>query len=105
MDIAQKIEIAKNLIQTAQRANQFITVEFIKKTTGELRKMICHRAKVLESMVSQTPSESTLKRKSTLKARNILCVEEFTSDGGHQFRNITLENVTKISTGGKTYQF
>ena len=100
----EKIEIIKNLIKN--HGNQFMTVDFIKKN-GELRHMMCHRSKILESQIKGTMPEVTAARKATLKARNMLCVEEIVKPGTNEFqwRTINCETVKKIVANGVEHVF
>ena len=100
----EKINTIKSLIR--ENGNKFITVDFIKKS-GELRHMQCHRSKVLESSVKGTAPEATASRKATLKANNMLCVEELVKPGTNEFqwRTINCETVKKIACNGVEYIF
>jgi len=100
----EKIEIVKKLVR--ENGNKFITVDFIKKD-GTLRHMQCHRSKVLEATVKGTQPEATAKRKSTLKAKNLICVEELVkpATSEYQWRTVNCETVTKICANGQTYEF
>jgi len=104
MTTIEKVEIVKNLVRV--NSNKFITVDFIKKN-GELRHMQCHCSKVLESSVKGTMPEATDARKQTLKARNMICVEELVKPGTTEFqwRTINCETVKKIVADGQEYVF
>ena len=100
----EKINIIKNLIKNRQ--SKFLTVEFVKKD-GSIRKMMCARSKLLEASVKGTQPEATAARQATLKARNMLCVEELVKPGTseYQWRTVNCETVRKISADGKVYDF
>lgn len=104
MTITEKVEIVKNLVR--QHGNKFITVDFRKKD-GSLRHMMCHKSKVLESQVKGTNPEATEARKETLKARNMICVEELVKPGTkeYQWRTINCETVEKICCNGEEHIF
>lgn len=104
MTIEEKVDIVKNLIR--QHGNKFIQVEFVKKD-GSIRKMQCHRSKVLESQVKGTHADVTAARQATLKKNNMICVEEIVKPGcaEHRWRTINCETVRKISCGGEVHVF
>ena len=104
MTLDEKVEIVKNLVR--QHGNKFMTVDFIKKD-GTLRHMMINRSKVLESQVKGTAVEATVARKSTLKKRNMICVEEIVKPGcaEHQWRTINCETVKKIACNGEEHIF
>ena len=104
MTEADKIDTIKNIIKN--HGSKFITVDFVKKD-GTLRHMQCHRSKLLEAAVKGTQPEATEKRRSTLKAKNMLCVEEIVKPGTseYQWRTINCETVKKIVANGQTYEF
>ena len=103
----EKIAIVKQLIVDGMKSGKFMTVDFIKKTTGELRHMQVRRSKLLESSVKGTMPEATAARKATLKARDMLLVEELVKPATQEFqwRTITLDNVKKIVANGQAYEF
>lgn len=103
----EKIAIVKQLIVDGMRSGKFMTVDFIKKTTGELRHMQVRRSRLLESSVKGTMPEATAARKATLKARDMLLVEELVKPATQEFqwRTITLDNVKKIVANGQAYEF
>lgn len=100
----EKIEIIKNLIKN--RKSRFLTVEFVKKD-GTLRKMMCARSKLLERSVKGTAPEATAARQATLRANNMLCVEELVKPGTNEFqwRTVNCETVKRIAADGKVYDF
>ena len=104
MTSAEKVEIIKKLM--AENANKFIAVDFIKKD-GTLRHMQVRRSKVLEASVKGTMPDVTAARKSTLKARNMLCVEELVKPGTNEFqwRTINMETVKRIAVNGEVHEF
>lgn len=102
MTIAEKIEIAKNIVK--ENTGKFITIDFIKKD-GTLRHMMCHKSKVLESQITGNKPEVTAKRKETMKLRGMIHVEELTSDKTYQHRIVNLSTVKRIAAGGKVYEF
>lgn len=103
----EKIAIVKQLIVDGMRSGKFMTVDFIKKTTGELRHMQVRRSRLLESSVKGTMPEATAARKATLKARDMLLVEELAKPATQEFqwRTIALDNVKKIVANGQAYEF
>ena len=102
----EKIAIIKNLIKSNIAANKFMTVDFIKKD-GSLRTIQVRRSKVLESNVKGTQPEVTEARRATLKARNMLCVEELVKPGTNEFqwRTINMETVKRIAVNGEVHEF
>ena len=102
----EKIAAIKNLIKSGIAANKFMNVSFIKKD-GTLRNMQVRRSKVLEANVKGTQPEATEARRSTLKARNMLCVEELVKPGTNEFqwRTINMETVKRIAVDGKVHEF
>lgn len=104
MTIDEKVQIVKDIVR--QHGNKFITVDFVKKS-GELRHMMCHRSKVLESQVKGTNAEASEARKATLQRRNMICVEELIKPGTneYQWRTINCETVKKIVANGEEHIF
>ena len=104
MTIDEKVEMVKNIVRA--NGNKFITIDFRKKD-GTLRHLMVNRSKVLEASVKGTAPEATAARKETLKARNMICVEELVKPGTdiHQWRTVNCETVEKICCNGETYTF
>ena len=100
----EKVEMIKNLILPAVRANKIVQVTF-RKTDGSERPMTLHRSKALEDTVSETPSESVRKRKWTLSRNGMMGVEELTKEGTHQFRTLNLNTVERLVVGGRVWTF
>lgn len=107
MSNTDKLTTIKNLIVENMRSGRFMTVDFIKKTTGELRHMQVRKSKVLEASVKGTAPDATAARKATNKVRNLLLVEELVRPATNEFqwRTINLEGVRKISCNGRVYNF
>ena len=84
-----------------------MSVDFIKKTTNELRHMQVRRSKLLEASVKGTAPEATAARKATLKARDLLLVEELVCPARNEFqwRTINLEGVKRIACNGQVHSF
>lgn len=107
MTIEEKIEICRKLLD--DNGNRFCHVWFIKKTTGELRRMTIHRSKKLEATVNGMHPLITSKANETLKARGMMRVEEFTRDADgnpiHQWRTLTLPNIQRLAVNGAVLDF
>lgn len=103
----EKVAIVKKLIKDGIASGKFMTVDFIKKTTHELRHMQVRRSKLLEASVKGTAPEATASRKATLKARDMLLVEELVKPATQEFqwRTITLEGVKRIVANGQVHEF
>lgn len=103
----EKVAIVKNLITEGMRSGKFMSVDFIKKTTGELRHMNVRRSKLLEASVKGTAPEATAARKATYAVRDLLQVEELVKPATQEFqwRTINLEGVKKIACNGQVHVF
>ena len=102
----EKIKIVKNLIEEGMRSGKFLHVDFIKKTTGELRPMTVRKSKLLEASVKGTVPEATAARKETYRQRDLLLVEEMCTDTKQfQWRTVNLAGVKKIACNGKVHEF
>ena len=103
----EKVAIVKKLIQEGMSSGKFLSVDFIKKTTGELRHMNVRRSKLLESSVKCTAPEATAARKATYEARDLLQVEELVKPAAQEFqwRTVNLEGVKRIACNGQVYTF
>lgn len=102
----QKIEICRNLL--ADNKNRFCKVDFIKKD-GTTRRMVLHKSKKLEATVNGMHPLITSKANETLHANGMMRVEEFCRDENgnpiHQWRTLTLGNITRLSINGVTLTF
>ena len=103
----EKVAIVKNLIKEGIASGKFLSVDFIKKTTGELRHMNVRRSKLLEASVKGTAPEATAARKATYAARDLLQVEELVKPATNEFqwRTINLEGVKRIACNGQVHTF
>ena len=101
----EKVKIVKQLIQEGMSSGKFLHVDFIKKTTGELRPMTVRKSKLLEASVKGTAPEATAARKATYEVRDLLQVEELTSDKKFQWRTVNLEGVKRIACNGQVHEF
>ena len=73
---------------------QIFSVEFIKRSTGELRKMTC-RMGVKKYLRGGSKPYSA-------KAKSLLTVYSLDSEG---YRSIPVENVQRITVSGQTFTF
>ena len=103
----EKVEICRSIIKDGIASGKFMSVDFIKKTTGELRHMQVRRSKVLEAGIKGTQPEVTEARRATYRARDLLLVEELVKPASQEFqwRTIPLENVKRIASRGQVYEF
>lgn len=103
----EKVAIVGKLIKDGIASGKFMTVDFIKKTTGELRHMQVRRSKLLEANVKGTMPEATAARKATLRANDMLLVEELVKPATNEFqwRTITLKGVKRIVANGQVHEF
>ena len=103
----EKVAIVKKLINDGISSGKFLSVDFIKKTTGELRHMNVRRSKLLEASVKGTNPGATASRKATYEARDLLQVEELVKPATQEFqwRTVNLEGVKRIACNGKVYAF
>lgn len=103
----EKINIVKNLIKEGMQSGKFLSVDFIKKTTGELRHMNVRRSKLLEASVKGTAPEATAARKAIYAARDLLQVEELVCPAKNEFqwRTINLEGVKRIACNSQVHTF
>lgn len=103
----EKVAIVKSLIVEGMKSGKFLSVDFIKKTTGELRHMNCRRSKLLEASVKGTAPEATAARKATYAARDLLQVEELVCPAKNEFqwRTVNLEGVKRIACNGQVHEF
>ena len=103
----EKVAIVKSLIKEGIASGKFLSVDFIKKTTGELRHMNVRRSKLLEASVKGTAPEATAARKATYAARDLLQVEELVKPATNEFqwRTINLEGVKRIACNGQVHVF
>ena len=102
----EKIASIKNIIKAGIASGKFMSVDFLKKD-GSLRHMQVRRSKVLESNIKGTQPEVTEARRATLKARNMLCVEELVKPGTNEFqwRTINMDTVKRIAVNGEVHEF
>ena len=107
MDRDEKVAIVKNLIVEGIKSGKFLSVDFIKKTTGELRHMQVRRSKLLEANVKGTAPGATAARKATYAVRDLLQVEELVKPATNEFqwRTINLEGVKRIACNGIVHEF
>lgn len=103
----EKVEICRNLIKEGIASGKFLSVDFIKKTTGELRHMQVRKSKVLEASIKGTAPEVTEARRQTYRAHDLLLVEELVKPATKEFqwRTITLDNVKRIACNGQVHEF
>ena len=103
----EKVEICRNLIKEGMASGKFLSVDFIKKTTNELRHMQVRKSKVLEASIKGTAPEVTEARRHTYHARDLLLVEELVKPATQEFqwRTITLDNVKRIACNGQVHEF
>lgn len=103
----EKVDICRKLISEGMASGKFMSVDFIKKTTGELRHMQVRKSKLLEASVKGTAPEATAARKATYRARDLLLVEELVKPATQEFqwRTITLDGVKRIAVGGQVHEF
>ena len=103
----EKVAIVRKLIKDGIASGRFMQVDFIKKTTHELRHMQVRRSKLLEASVKGTAPEATAARKETYKQRDLLLVEELVKPGTNEFqwRTINLEGVKRIACNGQVHVF
>ena len=73
---------------------QIFSVEFIKRSTGELRKMTC-RMGVKKHLRGGSKAYDS-------KTKNLLTVYSLDSEG---YRSIPVENVQRITVSGQTFSF
>ena len=107
MNREEKVAIVKSLIKEGMASGKFLSVDFIKKSTHELRHMNVRRSKLLEAAVKGTAPEATAARKATYQARDLLQVEELVKPATQEFqwRTINLEGVKRIACNGQVYTF
>lgn len=100
----EKIAAVHKII--SENANKFLSVVFRKKD-GTSRPMQIRRSKKLEASVKGTCPEVTAARKATLKANNMMLVEELVKPATQEFqwRTLNLGTVTALTASGKTYVF
>lgn len=102
----EKINIVRSLITEGMRSGKFLHVDFIKKTTGEMRSMTVRKSKLLEASVKGTAPEATAARKETYRARDLLLVEELVQpENKFQWRTVNLEGVKRIACNGQVHTF
>ena len=102
----EKINIVRGLITEGMRSGKFLHVDFIKKTTGEMRPMTVRKSKLLEASVKGTAPTATAARKKTYHARDLLLVEELVKpENKFQWRTVNLEGVKRIACNGQVHTF
>ena len=102
----EKINIVRGLIIEGMRSGKFLHVDFIKKTTGEMRPMTVRKSKLLEASVKGTAPKATAARKETYRIRDLLLVEELVQpENKFQWRTVNLEGVKRIACNGQVHTF
>ena len=106
------LDRVRQIIESA--GTHLASVHFVKRSTGELRKM-SYRLHVTNPSIAQKPSgDNTLERKARDEANNQITVfsnnEIIRDDKGNiigrgDWRTIPLENVRQITIRGKRYIF
>lgn len=102
MPETDKAETVRNAILSAIGKHGTVTVEFVKKTTGQIRRMKCGRSPELESSVKDRDGAEVRSEKN--RARGNLVVEEM-SDEGPRWRTISLSNVVKVESASGVLAF
>ena len=113
--VQQKVSAAEsgntdNRISTIERIADALgyKVDIIKKD-GTTRRMVLPKSKKLEATVNGMHPLITSKANETLRANGMMRVEEFCRDAEgnpvHQWRTLTLGNITRLSINGVTLTF
>jgi len=88
---------AVNIIVAQKSEGNFFGVEFVKRTTGELRKMVC-RGGVQKHLKGGTLQYDP-------KAKNLIGVWDSTvEDNTKAYRMIAVEGIKTLNAGGENYQ-